>query len=160
MMALEPVLNCDNDVETELGKLAKLRAERDEKLADINADISSLNAKKDKVANPLDFKIRQCESNIIQFVNANLGEFRGKGKSKSKKFLTGVVKTKLKDNWDYPKNDELVALLKEHGLDEFIDVEEKPMKSGIKARSKKDSGILELLEIEVTSDIDIAIETY
>jgi phage host-nuclease inhibitor protein Gam len=160
MAVPELVLKSLNDVEAELGKLGKLRADRDEKLADLDADISTLNAKKDKLANPLDFKIKQCESNIIMFVNANMEQFRKPGKSKSVKFLTGVVKTKESDKWEYPKNDELVAILKELGLKEFVDTEEKPMKAGIRARSKNDPDILEKLGIEVNPEIDIKIETY
>jgi phage host-nuclease inhibitor protein Gam len=145
-----------NDVETELGVLANAGAERKRIKAKYESQLAALRASMDQETNDLDFQVDQSTSNIIGFVNVHKEE---EGKKK-KVFNTGTVSWKDIKTYEYPKDAELVELLKQLGKKDLIDTKEKPDKSAIRAQAKKNSDIYRQLGIEVGDELSVKIDTY
>lgn len=126
----------------------------------IKSKISSLKAKLDEDTNHLDFEIRQITRNIDEFTRAHMSEIRQNGKM-SMELNTGIIKTKEVEDFDYGDEDEVIAGIIDLGYDkDLLAVEYKLLKSVIKAKAKKESGLLQELGISVHKEVKITIKPY
>lgn len=156
---LKVVLKGWDQVEEELGHLGELMAEktkiegaREAKIVQINGDFS---VQLSDIENDIQTKLMLIE----QFTRKNMDDIRDDG-IMTKKFTTGLIKTRKVEELEYPDNDELLQLLKHAGLEQYIDIKEKPLKSAIKAAAKKDDSLFDRLSIEVTETLQVTIKPY
>lgn len=156
---LKVVLKGWDQVEEELGHLGELMAEktkiegaREAKIVQINGDFS---VQLSDIENDIQTKLMLIE----QFTRKNMDDIRDDG-IMTKKFTTGLIKTRKVEELEYPDNDELLQLLKHAGLEQYIDTKEKPLKSAIKAAAKKDDSLFDRLSIEVTETLQVTIKPY
>ena len=153
------VLKGWSQVEEELGILGELMAEQKQIDGRMKAEIAKITGDYAVQLSDIDTAIKTKEMLIEQFTRHNMEDIRGDGKM-TQKFTTGVIKTKKVDDIDYPGNDELVELLRQAGLKQYIDIVEKPMKSAIKAAAQKDETLYEKLSIDITPTISVKIKPY
>jgi phage host-nuclease inhibitor protein Gam len=153
------VLKGWDQVEEELGYLGELMAEQKKVDGEMQAKIAELTGEYAVQLSEIDTAIQTKLMVIEQFTRKNMDDIRDDG-IMTKKFTTGVIKTKKVEDIEYPDNDELVEALKQVGLKQYIDTKEKPIKAAIKAAAKKDNTLYEKLSIDVTETVKVTIKPY
>lgn len=153
------VLKGWDQVEEELGYLGELMAEQKKIDGELQAKIAEVTGEYAVQLSEVNTAIQTKLMVIEQFTRKNIDDIRGDG-AMTQKFTTGIIKTKKVDEIEYPDNEELVELLKQAGLKQFIDTKEKPIKSAIKAAAQKDKSLYEKLSIDVIETISVKIKPY
>ena len=169
---VKTVIRSLDEVNLALQNLSAKKSERDKLIADLAKKKKDLMHEMTGIDNQIedqtmdiDTEITQLEQNIIIYALNNLNEFRT-GKSKSKKFTYGEVKTQEKDDFKWPSDEELVFILKdvmgEKKAAAFIQVKEIPSKAVLKAFLKRDGneGVADKLGIDIEKETKIKIVTH
>lgn len=159
MVTSKVVLQGWNEVEAELGYLGELMAEQKKIAGELQAKIAQVNGEYAVPLSDIEAGIQTKIMLIEQFTRKNMGDIRDDG-IMTKKFTTGVIKTKKHDDVEYPDNDELVEALKQLNLEQYIDTKKKPLKAALKAALNHDATLYGKLGIDVIETVKVTIKPY
>ena len=151
------VLQGWDEVSIEMQALAEKTAKLKHQEAVFKSRIAQLKAEMEQALGPLDYEARTHERNIEEYTRAHLDDIRGDGKM-SWECPSGTIKTKEVDDFDFPDDDDLVQAIKALKLKDMLKIEEKPLRSVIKAMGNNDSKLLEKLGVKVTPAVKIIIK--
>jgi len=145
------------DVGVEIGKLGKLMATRKFIVGKIDELIAQVKTEKEKELNEVEMKIKQLLLNIEEYTEEHIDEVRT-DERKHMTFSTGVIKTRLETDYNYPADKFIVKKLDELGLVDLIKITKKPDKRAIKDEAECNSALLSKLGIKKEEYIAVDVE--
>jgi phage host-nuclease inhibitor protein Gam len=150
-------LNSWDEVGEHIGLLGQFQAEHKKVTGEIDEQIALVKTEKEKFLNELKKNIDQTLLRIVEFAEEHMKELRTDEK-KQMTFATGVIKTRVAKDYDYPSDKVLVAKLKKLNLEHLINTKLSPDKKGIKDESEENPELDIFKKLGITVEENIAID--